>query len=139
MTARAALVVAAVATTTCALAVPALAYPPGTDPVVQTAAGGYTVGTAIPVSVSNLAPGCEVQFTVSLNGQTVTSLGSTTNKKGTANATVPAPADAGAYTVTAHGVPSTTRSGTHRTQYRPFSSVKCSVRPPSLTSKVTSG
>jgi hypothetical protein len=49
-----------------------------------------------------------VQFTVSLNGQTVTSLGSTTNKKGTAKATVPAPADAGAYTVTAHGVPSTT-------------------------------
>ena len=108
MTARAALVVAAVATTTCALAVPALAYPPGTDPVVQTSAGGYTVGTAIPVSVSNLAPGCEVQFTVSLNGQTLTSLGSTTNRKGTANTTIPAPKDAGAYTVTAHGVPSTT-------------------------------
>jgi len=108
MTARAALVVAAVATTTCALAVPALAYPPGTDPVVQTSAGGYTVGTAIPVSVSNIAPGCEVQFTVSSNGQTVTSLASTTNKKGTASTTIPGATSAGAYTITAHGVPSTT-------------------------------
>jgi hypothetical protein len=106
MIARAALVAAATAATAVVVAGPALAYPPGTDPVVTTSAGGYTSGTAIPVSISNIAPGCQVQFTVSLNGQTVASTTSTTNKHGNANATIPGQQTAGAYTVTAHGVPS---------------------------------
>ena len=108
MIARAALVVAATATTVCALVVPALAYPPGTDPVVTTSAGGYTTGTAIPVSISNIAPGCQVQFTMSLNGNTVASTTSTTNQLGSATVTIPGQKDAGAYTITAHGVPSAT-------------------------------
>lgn len=106
MIARAALVAAATAASACALAGPALAYPPGTDPVVTTSAGGYTSGTAIPVSISNIAPGCQVQFTVSLNGNAVASTTATTSKHGNANTSIPGQQTPGAYTVTAHGVPS---------------------------------
>jgi len=62
--------------------------------------------TAIPVSISNIAPGCQVQFTVSLNGNAVASTTATTSKHGNANTSIPGQQTPGAYTVTAHGVPS---------------------------------
>jgi len=89
-------------------ATPALAYPPGTDPVVTTAAGGYTTGDPIAATISNVAPGCTVQFTVVKPGGVSTTVTATSGASGSAGATLPAQTAAGSYTITAHGVASAT-------------------------------
>jgi len=105
---RAAVVLAATVAVPLIAATPALAYPPGTDPVVTTAAGGYATGAQIVTSISNVAPGCEVQFTISGANGTPTSVTAKSSTKGTAAAALPGQTAAGSYTITAHGVASAT-------------------------------
>ena len=101
--ARAGAVVAAVAAGTLALASPALAYPPGTDPVVTTAAGGFVVGQTFPVTAANLVPDCPATVTVSKGGKTVGTYGTVSDASGSATASVPGLSTAGSYTITVHG------------------------------------
>jgi hypothetical protein len=105
---RAAVVLAATVAVPLIAATPALAYPPGTDPVVTTSAGGYTTGDEIPASISNVAPGCAVEFTISGTSGTPTTVVAKSGKDGSAAATLPGQTAAGSYAITAHGVASTT-------------------------------
>jgi hypothetical protein len=105
---RAAVVIAATVAVPLIAATPALAYPPGTDPVVTTAAGGYTTGSEIAASISNVAPGCDVQFTISGTNGVPTTVAAKSGKNGSAAATLPGQTAAGSYTITAHGVASAT-------------------------------
>ena len=105
---RAAVVLAATVAVPVIAATPALAYPPGTDPVVTTAAGGYTTGDPIAATVSNVAPGCDVQFTVTNGSGASTTVTAKSGKSGSAAATLPGQTAAGNYTITAQGVASAT-------------------------------
>jgi hypothetical protein len=105
---RAAVVIAATVAVPVIVAAPALAYPPGTDPVVTTAAGGYATGDPITATISNVAPGCMVEFTVAGSDGVATSSTATSGTSGNAAATLPGQTAAGSYTITAHGVASAT-------------------------------
>ena len=101
--ARAGAVVAAVVAGSMALAGPVMAYPPGTDPVVTTAAGGFVTGQSFPVTIVNLTPDCPVTVTVAKNGSAVGSYSTTSGASGGAATTIPGLTDAGSYTITVHG------------------------------------
>ena len=107
--ARAGAVVTAVVAGSMALAGPAMAYPPGTDPVVTTAAGGFVTGQSFPVTIVNLTPDCPVTVTVAKNGTAVGSYSTTSGASGSAATTIPGLTDAGSYTITAQGVATTAK------------------------------
>ena len=107
--ARAGAVVAAVVAGSMALAGPVMAYPPGTDPVVTTAAGGFVTGQSFPVTIVNLTPDCPVTVTVAKNGSAVGSYSTTSGASGGAATTIPGLTDAGSYTITAQGVATTAK------------------------------
>jgi hypothetical protein len=93
-----------------AVAGPASAYPPGTDPVVSTAAGVFVLGAGIPATLTNAQPSCTAQFVLSGPGADVTRT-ATVGADATATTTFPGLSAAGSYTITSQTIATEGQTG----------------------------
>jgi hypothetical protein len=93
-----------------AVAGPASAYPPGTDPVVSTAAGVFALGAGIPATLTNAQPSCTAQFVLSGPGADMTRT-ATVGADATATTTFPGRSAAGTYTITSQTVATAGQTG----------------------------